>query len=83
MLITKVPVFSYGAYLNGFEAGKSITWGIGTGGPWKSGLFWAPMALASLVAISEPKKVSISRAHSLQCPSFHENNRYINSYYDS
>jgi hypothetical protein len=30
--------------------------------------FWAQMALASLVAISRPKKVLISRAHPFQCP---------------
>jgi hypothetical protein len=32
-------------------------------------LFWAQMALASLVAISGPKKDSIFRAHPLQWPS--------------
>jgi hypothetical protein len=36
---------------------KSITRGIERGGPCKSRLFWAQMALASLVAISGPKKV--------------------------
>ncbi len=34
-----------------------------------SRLFWAQMALASLVAISRPKKVSIFRTHPFQCPS--------------
>jgi hypothetical protein len=43
--------------LNDFEAGKFITRAIGRGGP-----FWAQLALASLVAISGPKKVSIFRA---------------------
>jgi hypothetical protein len=38
--------------LNSFEAGESITRGIRRGGLWKSQLFGAQMALASLVAIS-------------------------------
>ncbi len=49
--------------LNDFEAGKSITRAIGRRGPSKSQLFWAQIAFASLVAISGPEKVSISRAH--------------------
>jgi hypothetical protein len=36
-------------------------------GPWKSRLIWGQMALASLVAISGPKKVSISRAQFARC----------------
>ncbi len=32
-------------------------------------LLWGQMALASLVAISGPKKVSIFRARPFQCPS--------------
>jgi hypothetical protein len=54
--------------LNSFEPGKSITWRIGRGGAWKSRLFLGQMTLASLVAISGRKKVSISRAHPLQMP---------------
>ncbi len=38
---TDVPVFSIELILNDFEAGKSITWAIGRGGPWKSRLFLA------------------------------------------
>ncbi len=76
-----------------FEAGKSITRGIGRGGAWKSRLFLGQMTLASLVAISGRKKVSISRAHppsnatpNGSCPPQnryvprHINNMYINSY---
>ncbi len=78
--------------LNDFDEDKSKTRAIGMGGPWKSRLFWAQRALASLVAISGPKKISIFRAHSFQCPQNeccpqknhfvlpHINNRYINSY---
>jgi hypothetical protein len=50
--------------LDDFEAGKSITQAIG--GPKKSRLFWAQMKFASHVAISEPKKVSVFRAHPFQ-----------------
>jgi hypothetical protein len=32
-------------------------------------IIWAQMALASLVVISGPEKVSIFRAHPFQCPS--------------
>jgi hypothetical protein len=45
--------------LNDFNAGKSITLTIERVGPRKSRLFWAQIALASLVAISGPKKVLI------------------------
>jgi hypothetical protein len=57
-----------------------------------SRLFWAQMALASLVAISGPIKISIFRAHFFQWPSkwifphqnhyvpWRINNRYINNY---
>jgi hypothetical protein len=59
----------------------------------KLDLFWAQLALAFLVAISGPKKVSIFRAHPFQWPSKwicpHQNNYvprhkqqvYINSYF--
>ncbi len=71
-----------------FDREKSITRAIRTGWPWKS----TQMALASLVAISGPKRVSIFRAHPFQWPSKwifshqnhfvprHLNNRYINNY---
>jgi hypothetical protein len=45
---------------NGFEAGKSIPWGIGRGGNLD---FVGPIAISGL------KEVSISRAHPFQCPS--------------
>ncbi len=50
------------------DAGESITRAIGRGGPWKSGLFWAQMALSSLIAIFRAEKVSIFRAHPFQWP---------------
>jgi hypothetical protein len=53
---------------NDFEAGKSITGGIGRCGPWKSRLF-GPNGTRFLIVISANKKVSISRAHPFQCPS--------------
>jgi hypothetical protein len=37
-----VPVYYMELILTGFERGKSITWGNGSGGPWKSRL---PMPL--------------------------------------
>ncbi len=78
--ITNVPVFYMALGLNDFDAGKSITQ-----------LFLAQMALASLVAISGPQKVSIFRASPSNGPCngscSHQNhylprlinNRYINS----
>ncbi len=48
--------------LNDFEAGKSNTQAIVRVGPWISRIFWAQMALATLVAIS----VSIFMAQTLQ-----------------
>ncbi len=48
---------------NDFDAGN-----INYSGHQKSRLIWAQMALASLVAISGPKKVSIFRAHPFQWP---------------
>ncbi len=39
-----------------FDAGESITGAIGRGGPWKSRLFGAQMALASLIAIFKGPK---------------------------
>ncbi len=42
--------------LKDFDAWQSITRAIGRGGPGKSQLFWAQMALPSLVAISGPQK---------------------------
>jgi hypothetical protein len=47
----------------------SIMRAIGSGGPWKSRLFLAQMALTLLVAIPEPKIVEIFRSHSFQWPS--------------
>ncbi len=44
---------------NDFGAGKFITQAIGRDGALKSQLFWAQMALASLIAISGPKTVLI------------------------
>jgi hypothetical protein len=41
------------------DGGKSITRAIGRGGLGNLDLFWAQMALASLAAISGPKKDSI------------------------
>ncbi len=46
---TNVPVVFMALILNGFEGCIVITRGIGRGGLWKSQLFWAQMALASLV----------------------------------
>jgi hypothetical protein len=46
--------------LNGFEVVKSTTRVIGRDWPWKSRLFWAQMAFASLVAIQGPKKSQCS-----------------------
>jgi hypothetical protein len=43
-----------------------IIQGIGRGGLWKSQLFWTQMELASVVAISVPKKVFIFRAYPFQ-----------------
>ncbi len=53
---TNVLVVFMALILNGFEACNIITRGIGRGGPWKSRLFWAQMALASLVPFQGPKK---------------------------
>jgi hypothetical protein len=56
--------------LNDFAGGKFLflTRAIGRGGPWKFRFFWAQMVLASLDAISGPKKVSTFRAHPFQWP---------------
>ena len=59
------------------------------GGPWKSRLFWAQMALATLVPFKGPKKSRFLGPSPLKCPSLwivppqnhfvppHINNRYI------
>jgi hypothetical protein len=51
---TNVPVVFMALILNGFEGCNIITMGIGRGGPRKSRLFWAQMALASLVPFQGP-----------------------------
>jgi hypothetical protein len=63
--ITNVPVFYMVLGLNDSDAGKIITRATGKSGP-ENLEFWAQIALASLVAISWPKKVSIFRAHQFQ-----------------
>jgi hypothetical protein len=42
---------------NDFDVVKSIIRAIGRGGPWKSRLFWAQMALASFVIIQGQKNL--------------------------
>ncbi len=53
---TNVPDVFMALILNGFEECNITTRGIGRGGPRKSRLFWAKMALASLVPFQGPKK---------------------------
>jgi hypothetical protein len=91
---TNIPVVFIALILNGFEECNIITRGIGRGGPWKSRLFWAQMALASLVPFQGPKKSQFSGPTPSNAPRNdvallkknyvprHKNDRYINSYYE-
>ena len=60
--ITNVPDFYIELILNGFEAGKSITRGIGRGGPWKSRLFLGPPLPMPLVMDLDRLKTIMYRA---------------------